>query len=180
MGELSSTAKNELLKLARKAIEEYILRGKKTEPLFTDELKEMRGAFVTLVIGNELRGCIGYVIPIQNLANTVIDCAIAAAVEDPRFSPLKPKEVNKIKIEISVLSPLKKVKSIDEIEIGKHGIMLTRGFNRGLLLPQVATEHNMDKITFLENTCYKAGLDKEAWKDKDTILEIFSAEIFSE
>ncbi len=180
MMELNVELKKELLILARKAIEEYILRGKKIEAPPKKEFKDMQGAFVTLTLNNQLRGCIGYVIPIQPLSNTIIDCAIAAAVDDPRFPPLKPKEIPKIKIEISILSPLKKIKNIDEIEIGKHGIMITSGFNRGLLLPQVATEHSWDKKTFLEQTCLKAGLDKNAWKNPDSIIEIFSADIFSE
>lgn len=180
MQELNLSTKKELLTIARKAIEEYVLRGKKIEVPLKEEFKEMRGAFVTLTINNQLRGCIGYVIPIQPLAKTMVDCAIAAAVDDPRFPPLKPKEVPQIKIEISLLSPLKRIKSIDEIEVGKHGIMITSAFKRGLLLPQVAKEHNWDKITFLEQTCDKAGLDKDAWKNPDTIIEIFSADVFSE
>jgi AmmeMemoRadiSam system protein A len=180
MMELDDNNKKELLSLARRAIEEYVLRGKKIEAPTKKEFQEMRGAFVTLTINNKLRGCIGYVIPIQPLAKTIIDCAIAAAVDDPRFPPLKPKEVSQIQIEISLLSSLKKIKNIDEIEVGKHGIMITNGFNRGLLLPQVAVEYKWDKISFLEQTCIKAGLDKNAWKNPETVIEIFTADIFSE
>lgn len=180
MSELKNETKKELLKIARKAIEEEILRGIKITPPDIEELKVKKGAFVTIRVNSELRGCIGYVVPIRSLGETVIDCAIAAATEDHRFPPITPKEIPKMKLEISVLSPLKKIKDIQEIEVGKHGIMITHGLSRGLLLPQVAVEYNWDRITFLEHTCWKAGLDKNAWKDKDTIIEIFSAEVFSE
>jgi len=180
MSDFNQERRKELLKLARTAIEEYILRGNKIKPPGNEELNVMRGVFVTLKINGELRGCIGYIIPIRPLGTTIIDCAIAAATEDPRFSALKPKELNKIKIEISALSPLKRVKNNEEILVGTHGIIISKGLIRGLLLPQVATEYKWDRQTFLEQTCYKAGLPKDAWKEKDTIIEIFSAEVFSE
>ena len=180
MEELIPEIKKELLKLARTAIEEYILRGKKIETPDREELNIMRGAFVTIKIDEELRGCIGYIIPIRPLGTTIIDCAIASATEDPRFSPLKPKELSKITLEISVLSPLKRVKKIEEIQVGTHGIVISKGFNRGLLLPQVATEYSWDRQAFLEQTCYKAGLPRNAWQDRDTIIEIFSADVFLE
>lgn len=180
MGELSKEIKKELLKIARNAIEEHILRGIKITPPPLEELKAKKGAFVTIKVNEALRGCIGYVVPIRPLGETIIDCAIAAATEDHRFPSISPREIPKMKLEISILSPLRKIKNIEEIEVGKHGIMITHGLSRGLLLPQVAIEHNWDRITFLEHTCWKAGLDKNAWQDKDTIIEIFSAEVFSE
>ena len=106
--------------------------------------------------------------------------ALAAAFDDPRFPPLKPDELKNITVEISVLSPLKEVKNIDEIEVGIHGLYITKGFHSGLLLPQVATEYDWDSLTFIQETCYKAGLQRDAWKDKDAKIYKFSAEIFGE
>lgn len=170
-----------LLKLVRDTIKAK-LEGRslpKFEP-FTDILKEPRGAFVTLHKHDNLRGCIGYVEAIKPLWQSVQDMAIAAAFQDPRFPPLQADEYNDIDIEISVMSPIKKVASIDEIEVGKHGIIIKKGFNQGLLLPQVATEQGWDRDTFLEHTCYKAGLYGDCWKKPDTEIYIFSAEVFSE
>jgi len=104
--------------------------------------------------------------------------AIQAAFHDPRFNALTKEEYDDIEIEISVLSPLKKIDSIDEIQVGTHGIYIEKGFYSGLLLPQVATEYGWDRKTFLEHTCYKAGLPKDAYKEKDTNIYIFSADIF--
>ena len=104
--------------------------------------------------------------------------AKAAALEDPRFPQVKPSELPDIDFEISVLTPIRKVNNIEEIVVGRDGIIITKGRNRGLLLPQVATEYGWDRITFLEHTCNKAGLPKDSWKDRDTIIEMFSAEVF--
>ena len=104
--------------------------------------------------------------------------ARAAALEDPRFPQVKSSELPDIDFEISVLTPVKRIKSIEEIVVGRDGIIITRGWNKGLLLPQVATEYGWDRITFLEHTCNKAGLPKDTWKDKNTIIEMFSAEVF--
>jgi len=104
----------------------------------------------------------------------------SAAFEDPRFPPVEKKEVKEIDIEISVLSPLQTISNIENIQIGKHGLIIEKGYNRGLLLPQVAVEYNWDKEEFLEHTCKKAGLPRGAWEDPSTKIQIFSAEIFSE
>ena len=178
---LSGKEREALLKLARDTIKAK-LNGKplpKFDP-FTDTLKEPRGAFVTLHKHGSLRGCIGYVEAIKPLWQSVQDMAIAAAFQDPRFPPLMPDEFDDIDLEISVMSPIRKISSIDEIEVGKHGIIIKKGFNQGLLLPQVATEQGWDRDTFLEHTCYKAGLYGDCWKDPDTEIYIFSAEVFSE
>ena len=106
--------------------------------------------------------------------------AIAAAFNDPRFPPLNPDELRDVTLEISVLSPLKIINDIREIEVGIHGLYITKGFHSGLLLPQVATEYKWDRLTFLEETCHKAGLHPNAWKDKDTKIYIFSADVFKE
>ncbi len=141
-------------------------------------LKENRGAFVTIHKKGELRGCIGYIEGRGPVHRTIEEMAEAAAFRDPRFSPVKEKELQDLEIEISVLTPLKKIAHVDEIEVGKHGIYIKKGWFSGLLLPQVATEYGWDRQTFLEHTCNKAGLASNAWKDKDSEIYVFSADIF--
>ena len=141
-------------------------------------LREKRGAFVTLKIGGMLRGCIGMIRAAQPLYLTIFEMAQAAAFEDPRFMPITEKELTDIEIEISVLSPLVRVENIDEIKVGRDGLMILLNQHSGLLLPQVATEHGWDKTTFLEQTCLKAGIPKNSYKDKSAEIYRFSAEIF--
>lgn len=177
---LTDEEKSELLKIARESIE-CKLKGKpipEFEPS-TPELREKRGVFVTLNKNGELRGCIGYIQPIKPLYQAVSEMALEAAFGDPRFPPLREDELSQITIEISVLTPLKRIYDPSQIEVGKHGIYIRKGMNSGLLLPQVATEHGWTRETFLEHTCYKAGLPKDAWKENAEIY-IFSAEIFHE
>lgn len=178
---LSEEEKYFLLSLARRTIESLV-QGQTPgeEEFFSADLGKNTGVFVTLSINGNLRGCIGYVEGIHPLQNAVSEMAAAAAFEDPRFSRITADELPYLKIEISVLSPLVLIESIDEIEIGKHGLIIERGINKGLLLPQVAVENNWDREKFLEFTCLKAGLVASDWKKKDTKLHIFSAEIFSE
>lgn len=135
---------------------------------------------MTLKKNEELRGCIGSFEARGSLYKTVEEMARSAAFHDPRFPPVSANELKEMKIEISVLSPLRKIKSIDEIEVGKHGIYVMRGMYRGVLLPQVATQYSWDKVTFLEETCHKAGLPANAWKDGETEIYVFSADIFAE
>jgi len=182
MAMLSKEQRKKLLAIARNSIQTYLKTGKKLELTETDPLllKEM-GAFVTLHKQGELRGCIGNLIGQLPLYLTVRDMAVEAAVGDPRFSPLKLEELKDIEIEISALSPLKRIESADEIKMGIHGVLVRRGFNSGVFLPQVATETGWSKEEFLSNLCaHKAGLSPDAWKDKDTEIYIFSAEVFSE
>lgn len=141
-------------------------------------LKKEWGAFVTLKKHDQLRGCIGYIEAKKPLYKTIEEMAAAAAFNDPRFPPLKQDELKDLSIEISVLSPLKEIRDIREIEVGYHGLYIVKGFHRGLLLPQVAAEYNWDRMTFLKETCHKAGLPAHAWKDEDTKIYIFSADIF--
>jgi hypothetical protein len=141
-------------------------------------LKENRGAFVTLQKRGQLRGCIGYIEGHGPLHNTIKEMAEAAAFRDPRFSPVKEKELPELDIEISVLTPLRRIKDVNEIQVGTHGIYIKKGWSSGLLLPQVATEYGWDRQTFLEHTCQKAGLPSTAWKEKDAEIYIFSADIF--
>jgi AmmeMemoRadiSam system protein A len=178
---LSREERTSLLRLARDTIRARL--DKTGPPLFEPEsavMRELRGAFVTIHKKGRLRGCIGYVEAIKPLYQTVQEMAIASAFQDPRFPPLAAAEYGDIDIEISVMSPIKKIKSEDEIRVGTHGIIVKRGYQQGLLLPQVATEQGWGRDTFLEHTCYKAGLPGDSWKSPDTEIYTFSAEVFSE
>lgn len=178
---LTKEERAELHAIARKAIEAgftsgaSISRGVQTA---SPKLKEPRGAFVTLYRKGELRGCIGQIVPRMPLAEAVAAMAQEAAFRDPRFTPVRSDELDDLKIEISVLTPLKKIDSADEIEVGKHGIVIARNGSVGLLLPQVATEYNWDRNEFLEHCCLKAGLPRNIWQDKQTEIYIFSADVF--
>jgi len=119
------------------------------------------------------------VLPMKPLFETVIEVARLAALEDPRFEPVSVSELKDISVEISVLTVPEKISDPSIIEVGKHGIIIRRGFSSGLLLPQVATDYGWDRVTFLEHTCQKAGLPRDAWKDKSTEISIFSAQVFS-
>ena len=177
---LNKSQQKFLLSLARKAIKHYLEKGEtiKTE---TDDkiLQEKRGAFVTLKVNGQLRGCIGYPLPYRSLIETIIEAAIAAATQDFRFQPLSLEELSQTKIEISVLSLPKPIKNIKEIKVGQHGIIVSKGFNKGLLLPQVPVEWNWDLETYLKHGCLKAGLDEDEWQ-KGAKIEIFTAQVFSE
>ncbi|RKY86111.1 AMMECR1 domain-containing protein [candidate division KSB1 bacterium] len=178
---LSDKIKSDLIEIAKTSIEKSV-KGEKLPDFKFDEpvMNEKRGAFVTIKKSGKLRGCIGYVLPLFPLYETVLKAAKAAALEDPRFPSVSKNELKDLKIEISVLTPMKEIEDVNEIEVGKHGIMIKKGPYQGLLLPQVATEYNWDRKTFLEHTCLKAGLDMNAWRDKDTTILIFSAEVFEE
>jgi len=176
---LNEEEKKTLHQIAKTVIENKA-RGK-TVPDFKVEspvLKENRGAFVTIHKRGQLRGCIGYIEGRGPLHKTIEEMAEAAAFRDPRFTPVKEKELPELELEISVLTPLKKIKDVDEVQVGKHGIYIKKGWYSGLLLPQVATEYGWDRQAFLEHTCQKAGLPSNAWKEKDTEIYIFSADIF--
>jgi len=150
--------------------------------LATDDpaLLEPRGAFVTLKKAGQLRGCIGYIEPRVSLIEAVANNAQSAALRDPRFTPVTPQELADISIEISALTPLEPVADVEDIEVGRHGLVISRGPHRGLLLPQVPVEWGWDREEFLQQTCHKAGLPPEAWKQNDTELLSFEAEVFSE
>ena len=180
---LTSAERSTLLTLARRALEAHVLADKElvtSDITLTDALKEKRGAFVTLEVDGNLRGCIGYVEAMKPLWQTVVENAVNAAVSDPRFPPVRADEVAKIHIEISAMTPLRQIKDVSEIQVGKHGLMISRGWYRGLLLPQVATEYGWSRDEFLSHTCGKAGLPADAWKDPQTRIEIFSADVFGE
>ncbi|MEA1913255.1 MAG: AmmeMemoRadiSam system protein B [candidate division WOR-3 bacterium] len=176
---LSIADKEKLLSIARETINEYVRNGKIPEfSIQSEALKKKSGAFVTLKEYGQLRGCIGLIRGEEPLYSAVRDMAISAATRDPRFPQLRPSEIDDIEIEISVLTPLQKVKDASEIKVGRDGLMIQKGFRSGLLLPQVPVEQGWDRETFLEQTCYKAGLPPDAWKDAE--LWKFQAIVFSE
>ena len=184
MGEfkLGTEDREALLQIARQTLERCALHGKYQasgiEP-DREALKAQCGAFVTLHQHGRLRGCIGTFHGEGHLCRTIESMAYAAGWQDPRFPHLRPDEIAHLDIEISVLSPLRQITDVAEIEVGKHGIYISKGFNRGVLLPQVATEQGWDRETFLAHTCLKAGLPPDAWK-KGATIEIFSADVFGE
>jgi hypothetical protein len=178
---LNRQEQDTLLMIARKTLDEYISKG--SAPHFNvkeGRLLEKRGVFVTLKKHHELRGCIGYILPVAPLYKSVIDMTISASTRDPRFPPVKKDELKLISIEISALTPLKLIDNPGSIEIGKHGLYITKGSNSGLLLPQVAAEYKWSSVEFLRQTCMKAGLPHNAWEDKKTKIYSFTAQIFSE
>jgi AmmeMemoRadiSam system protein A len=181
--DLTDAEKKNLLEIARSSLESYLREGKRLDvkPL-NDKLKEKRGVFVTLKgkRSGQLRGCIGRMIGDQPLCNVVSEYAIHSALDDPRFPKVRPEELDELEIEISVLTPFVKVKNLDEIEVGKHGLMIQKGFQSGVLLPQVPIEWGWDRETFLQQVCNKAGLPSDAYKDKGANLYKFSAIVFSE
>ena len=170
-----------LVAIARHAIETFVRTGhvvaaEREEPA----LNQHRGCFVTIHRQGELRGCIGTFTAARPLWREVAAMAVSAATRDPRFNPMKERELADFSLEISVLSPLEETDEPRKIEVGKHGIYLERDGNRGVLLPQVAVEQGWDRQTFLRQTCRKAGLAPDAWAAPGTRLYIFTAEIFGE
>jgi AmmeMemoRadiSam system protein A len=178
---LDETDKTILLKLARTTLEARF-SGNPSPACHTSRegLLERKGAFVSLHRGNELRGCIGQLYPDRELFKIVQHCVLSAALEDTRFIAVSQNEVRELSIEISVLTPFRRIREIEEIEVGKHGLYIVQGIFRGLLLPQVATEYGWDRKTFLEHSCRKAGLHESAWQDPHTVMHTFEAEIFSD
>jgi AmmeMemoRadiSam system protein A len=177
--QLSEQDKKTLHEIARQSIAAG-LQGQPPAPLqgLSGILQEPRGAFVTVHLRGHLRGCIGLIEAVKPLAETIQEMALAAAFRDPRFPPLTAEEFKDSDIEISVLTPMRLTKNIDEIQVGVHGLMIEKGHHRGLLLPQVATEYKWDRNTFLDHTCLKAGLPPGTWNDPQAQLYIFSADIF--
>jgi AmmeMemoRadiSam system protein B/AmmeMemoRadiSam system protein A len=177
---LTSEEKTQLLQIARDVVE-ACCRGEGVEApqAHSPTLNERRGAFVTLHKDGKLRGCIGHIRGEKPLIETVTEMAEAAAFHDPRFPQVTAEELELLEYEISVLTPLRQISNVEEIQVGTHGIYMKRGSTAGLLLPQVATERGWDRKTFLEHTCTKAGLPKDAWKEQGTEIYIFSADVFS-
>jgi uncharacterized protein len=168
------------LKLAREAIVSQIQGTSVTHKEMTNEnLLVKQGCFVTIKVNDKLRGCIGNFVSDKPLYRLVQEMAVSAAIHDPRFYPMKKSELENFDLEISVLSPLSKISSIEEIKVGVHGIYLEKNFSRGVLLPQVAVEYGWDRDTFLSQTCLKAGLGMEEWREGADIY-IFSAQVFGD
>ena len=177
MLQLDESEQLRLLRIARQALEESVRKCELSELDEEPEgaLRERCGAFVTLRKAGRLRGCIGYVEALKPLYQTVRECALAAALRDPRFDPVTPEELPALTVEISALSPLVDI-SPEQIEIGRHGLMISQGPQRGLLLPQVAVELTWDRERFLEETCMKAGLPPDAWRHGARV-QAFTAQV---
>jgi AmmeMemoRadiSam system protein A len=180
MPSLANHQKQTLLEVARRALKLAVERGELLKEFPADEaLQRAGGAFVTLRRRDRLRGCVGQLPSNIALIQVVALCARAAALEDSRFEPVTRAELLELEIEISILSPLFAI-TPEQIEIGKHGLLVSWGWQRGVLLPQVATEFGWAAERFLEETCVKAGLLRDAWKHPETRVEGFTADIFSE
>lgn len=179
--ELTLEHKKTLIKIARESIASAVNGNMAPEYKIDDTiLNTMCGAFVTLHTDGNLRGCIGNITAETPLWKTIRNMAIESALRDPRFPSVSPWELESVNIEISVLSPLKRINNLEEIEVGKHGLFIKEGFYQGLLLPQVATDYGWNRIQFLEQTCYKAGLSKNCYRQGDCEIFIFSAIVFGE
>jgi hypothetical protein len=179
---LTGREKDALMKSARSSVETAV-RDRKMYLVGSTgfpRLEEARGAFVTLKEHGELRGCIGYITPMKSLAETVRDVAAYAAMEDTRFTPVTTQELPLLEYEISVMSPIRRVLDIKEIKVGKQGLIMKQGDIEGILLPQVPVEEHWGRDTFIEETCLKAGLPRQAWKDDDTDIFMFTALVFGE
>jgi AmmeMemoRadiSam system protein A len=181
MTTLNDQGRSELLRIARSTLESALSTGKIPEITITEPaLLEYAGAFVSLHEQEDLRGCIGQIVPDRELYRIVQSCAINAALDDPRFPSVAAAELPRITIEISVLTSMERVTDSRTIEVGRHGLYIVQGSRRGLLLPQVATRYDWDRETFLAQTCRKAGLREDAWRDRSTAICRFEAQVFSD
>lgn len=178
---LSESDQKILLSHARQCIQDLVrgLGVGKLEPP-NRNLAEHSGAFVTLWKNGELRGCIGYVRPIGSVYECVLQAAAKAALDDPRFPPVRPEEVSLIEIEISVLSPLRRITNPDDIEVGTHGLIVEHADKQGVLLPQVAVAQGWDRMKFLQQTMAKAGLSRKQQTSEKTSIFTFTADVFSD
>jgi AmmeMemoRadiSam system protein A len=180
MQSLSDSDRRALLQLARQAVVEAVTHGRLPDQIPSDGIfAERRGLFVTLHVRDRLRGCIGVIAADAPLGAAVVRCAAGSAIEDPRFSPMRSEELPGLQIEISLLSPPAPIAPAD-VEIGRHGLLISREQRRGLLLPQVAAEHRFTREQFLEETCRKALLPRDAWKEPGTQILGFTCEVFSD
>jgi AmmeMemoRadiSam system protein A len=176
---IETAERQRLLQLARDAIVAHLSGLPAPAPAPSPIMDRRAGVFVSLHKGDALRGCIGHIEPDQPLSRAVSGSAIAAASTDPRFAPVTTEEMMELEIELSILGPLERIAGVGDFEIGRHGLVVERGWNRGLLLPQVAVAWGWDAEAFLSQTCHKAGLPLDAWKSAATIWR-FEAEVFSE
>jgi AmmeMemoRadiSam system protein A len=173
----SEADRRRLLQIARGAIAAHVNGAAVADVCASAGLLRTGGAFVSIHLHGELRGCIGHLEADRSLLRVVRECAVAACSADPRFPPVSAAELAGLEIEVSLLGPLEPVASPDDIEVGRHGLLVERNWQRGLLLPQVATEWRWDKETFLGQTCHKAGLPRDAWKQGAKVWR-FEAEVF--
>jgi AmmeMemoRadiSam system protein A len=177
---LSEADRRVVLELARLAIVAAVSRRRLPDSIPREGVfAERFGVFVTLHVSGCLQGCIGVTEPSESFGDAVVRCAASAALEDPRFSPLKESQLEDLSVEISLLSPVHPILP-EAIEIGRHGLLVVHRAQRGLLLPQVALEHHLTREQFLAETCRKAGLARESWKDPETRIFGFTCEVFSE
>ena len=180
---LNEEQRRQLLKLARTSIES-VLGGRSpalSEGDYDETLRRPAGAFVTLrTKRGDLRGCIGSIRAVEPLIKAVVSSAVSAAFRDPRFFPVGAEEMRELELEISVMGPIEPVRNVEEIEVGRDGLIISRGRFAGLLLPQVASEYGWDRETFLDQTCVKAGLAPGSWRSGEARIEKFSAEVFGE
>jgi AmmeMemoRadiSam system protein A len=168
-----------LLQIARVALTAHVGGVPAPDPVLIGAAARPAGAFVTLHHRRALRGCIGHIEPTDALGRVVARCAVAAGSADPRFPPVRSCELADLRFELSILGPLERINTVDEIEVGRHGLVVETRWHRGLLLPQVATEWGWGRVEFLEHTCQKAGLPRDAWQ-RDTSIWKFEAEVFGE
>ncbi len=180
MQSLSEADRQNLLKLARQAVVEAVSRRELPAAIPQDGIfGERRGVFVTLHVRGELRGCLGTTRNDEPLGDAIVRCGASAALRDPRFPPIHSDDLGELEIEISLLSEVSAMLP-EEIEIGRHGLVIADEGHRGLLLPQVASEHNLSREEFLAETCQKAGLPRDAWKLPTTRIQAFTCEIFAD
>lgn len=177
-GEFSQEERTTLLQLAHESILSALEEREISLDPPTAHFSEPRGAFTSLYLADQLRGCVGYVLPTSSVYRAVAETARAAAFEDTRFHPVTLEEARHLQIELSILSPPQPI-TADAVEVGRHGLLISTSYRRGLLLPQVPIEHHWDRVTFLEQTCRKAGLPTDAWQ-KGATIEAFTAEVFGE
>jgi len=176
--EFTLDERRHLLKVAHESIESAFENREIPLDPPSPHLAEPRGAFTTIYFQGQLRGCVGYILPVGSLYRTVAETARAAAFEDTRFWPVTREEAPDLEVSLSILSALRPI-TPEEVEVGRHGLLVAQHGHRGLLLPQVPVEHGWDRATFLEQTCRKAGLALDAWQ-KGATLEVFTAEVFGD
>jgi AmmeMemoRadiSam system protein A len=176
--EFSNEERNQLLRLAHDSISSALEHRDIVLDPPSPHLAEPRGAFTSLYLHGELRGCVGYVLPTSSVYRAVAETARAAAFDDNRFPPVTNEEAPHLEVELSILSPPRRIRA-EEVEVGRHGLLISGHGHRGLLLPQVPIERDWDRTIFLEQTCRKAGLPVDAWQ-RDATIEAFTAEIFGD
>lgn len=180
MSPLPEEPRRALVALAREAVTEAVVHHRLLESIaYAEELPRPAGVFVTLRREGRLRGCVGRIGAADPLPVTLAVCGYAAALEDGRFPPVRPEELPLLEIEVTLLSRLAPARP-EEVEVGRHGLRIRRGARQGLLLPQVPVELGWDRERFLSEACVKAGLPRDAWRDPETGIEVFTAEIVSE